>query len=402
MEFRANVVAAATHPDPYPFYARLVAERPFGWDAAAGAWVAASAAAVEAVFASPLCRVRPPGEPVPAAIAGTAAGEVFARLARMSDGACHHRRRAGVRGAMATLDLAAAEELSSRWTRASWAEDEGWGAEAGFRLPLFVVASMLGVPDERLRELSQWTRDFVRCVAPGADPASVAGGAEGAARLMELFADDEIASAPPLRALASGLAAAGEADARTVAANAIGLLFQSHDATAGLLGNAIVALAENPEVDREMRARPELLPEFIREVLRHDPPVQNTRRFVAEDGVVAGQAVRAGDAVLLLLAAANRDPDANDDPHRFCLHRPLRRTFALGHGAHACPGGALAEAIVTGALRAMMEMEVEFARFAAGRTYLPSINGRIPLFACRGDAISPRTDGLSATATRTP
>jgi len=381
MDIPANAVAAATHPDPYPFYARLVEDRPFGWDAAAGVWVAASAAAVEAVFASPLCRVRPPCERVPAAIAGTAAGEVFGRLARMSDGACHHRRRAGVMEAMATLDPAAAEELSSRWTRAVWAEHGGWGAEAGFRLPVFVVASLLGVPDERLRDVARWTGDFVRCVAPGADAATVARGTEGAARLMELFARDDIAAAPPLRALASGLAAAGEADARTVAANAIGLLFQSHDATAGLLGNAIVALAENPEIEREVGARPELLAELIREVLRHDPPVQNTRRFVAEDGMIAGHAVRAGDAVLLLLAAADRDPAANADPHRFRLDRPLRRTFALGHGAHACPGGALAEAIVTGALRAMIAMEVDFARLTAGRTYLPSINGRIPLFA---------------------
>jgi hypothetical protein len=55
----ANAVAAATHPDPYPFYAQLVEARPFGWDAALNAWVAASADAVEAVLASPVCRVRP-------------------------------------------------------------------------------------------------------------------------------------------------------------------------------------------------------------------------------------------------------------------------------------------------------------------------------------------------------
>jgi cytochrome P450 len=381
MDEPANAVAAATHPDPYLFYARLVEDRPFGWDAAVGAWVAASAAVVEAAFASPLCRVRPPGEPVPAAIAGTAAGEVFGRLARMSDGACHHRRRAGATSAVAALGPAAAASLSARWTRSLWTERGGWSADVGFRLPVFVVAALLGVPDERVREVAGWTGDFVRCVAPGAGATAVARGAEGAARLMELFAGDDTRSAPPLHALAGGLAAAGEPDARTVAANAIGLLFQSHDATAGLLGNAIVALAENPEIDREIRGRPELLPEAIREVLRHDPPVQNTRRFVADDGVIAGHAARAGDAVLLLLAAANRDPAANPDPHRFCPHRPTRRTFTLGHAAHACPGGALAEAIVAGALRAMKEMEVDFPRIAARRAYLPSINARIPLFA---------------------
>ncbi|HET7462707.1 MAG TPA: cytochrome P450 [Longimicrobium sp.] len=377
----ANVSAAATHADPYPFYARLVREKPFAWDDAAGAWVASSAAAVEAVLTSPLCRVRPVAEPVPGALDGTAAGDVFARLARMSDGARHLPRRAGAMVAIATLDPSRAESLAAQWTRALWTEHGGWRADAGFHLPVCVIATLLGAPESRLREVAAWTTAFVRCAAPGADAAAVARGADAAAKLMEVFGEDEIAGAPPMRALASALTDAGEPDARTAAANAIGLLFQSHDATAGLLGNAIVALGEHPQVEREVRASPALLPELIREVLRYDPPVQNTRRWVGEDGVIDGQPVRAGDPILVLLAAANRDPAVGPAADRFQLRRSGCRGFSLGHGIHACPGGALAETIAAAALRTMLEMNADFSALAARRTYLPSANGRIPLFA---------------------
>src|SRR5260370_23240595 len=82
-------IAAVTHRDPYPYYARLVAERPLYHDRDLGLWVASSAEMVNAVLASELCRVRPPAEPVPRALAGTAAGEVFRRLVRMNDGDGH-------------------------------------------------------------------------------------------------------------------------------------------------------------------------------------------------------------------------------------------------------------------------------------------------------------------------
>src|SRR5262245_35711036 len=82
----ADPMHAVTHPDPYPYYADLVARCPLHRDDALGLWVASSAEAVMAVLTSERCRVRPPAEPVPAALAGSAAGDVFGRLVRMNDG----------------------------------------------------------------------------------------------------------------------------------------------------------------------------------------------------------------------------------------------------------------------------------------------------------------------------
>src|ERR1700687_4786116 len=82
-------VAAVTHPDPYPYYADLVARRPLFRDDGLGLWIASSGAAVAAALTSERCRVRPLGEPVPVALIGSPAGDVFSRLVRMRDGAAH-------------------------------------------------------------------------------------------------------------------------------------------------------------------------------------------------------------------------------------------------------------------------------------------------------------------------
>ena len=76
-----------THPDPYPYYAHLVAGAPLHRDEALGLLVASSAAAVTAALSDDaLCRVRQLAEPVPRALAGSPAGEIFGRLVRMTDG----------------------------------------------------------------------------------------------------------------------------------------------------------------------------------------------------------------------------------------------------------------------------------------------------------------------------
>ena len=114
----ANPVAAATHPDPYPYYAALARERPLYRDDALGLWVVSSAEAVTAVLASPLCRVRPPSEPVPKALLGSAAGDVFCSLVRMIDGVGHCPLKRMVSGSLASLDQQQARDVSHRCANA--------------------------------------------------------------------------------------------------------------------------------------------------------------------------------------------------------------------------------------------------------------------------------------------
>ena len=138
-------------------------------------------------------------------------------------------------------------------------------------------------------------------------------------------------------------------------------------------------MATLPDVLQRLRATPAILGDFLAEVLRYDSPVQNTRRFLAEDGVVAGQAMKRGDAILVLLAAANRDPAANADPHRFDETRHDRRIFTFGAGVHACPGALLATTIASAGVAELLGRGVDPARLDPHPAYRPSANVRIPL-----------------------
>ena len=115
MSFPSNALAAVTHPNPYPYYMALLDRPALHRDEALGLWIAARADAVTAVLAHPDCRVRPPTEPVPRALVGTPAGDIYAQLVRMTDGETHYTRKPAVAHRLRALDLATIAEESRRW-----------------------------------------------------------------------------------------------------------------------------------------------------------------------------------------------------------------------------------------------------------------------------------------------
>jgi cytochrome P450 len=364
----SDPIAAVTHPDPYPYYAELVAERPFYRDAGLGLWVAASAPAVTAALSSDLARVRPPAEPVPPRLLGSAAGEIFRHLVRMNDGATHLRLKPGVSARLAMLDPARVGEQAATWARHLGEELDPAGHDArvadfAFRLPVYTVAALLGVAPSGLGPTAARVGDFVQCLAPTATPEQVERGKAAADELTRLFCT---------------LMRREELDATV--ANTIGYMSQAYEATAGLIANTLVALGRHPELRARLGAEPSLLRAVVREVVRHDPPVQNTRRFIAGDGAVAGQPLREGDVVLVVLAAANRDPSVNPQPDRFDPQRRDRQAYTFGSGVHACPGEAIATAIAEVGVAHLLATGVEPERLVERVTYRPSANTRIPLF----------------------
>jgi cytochrome P450 len=386
-------IAAVTHRDPYPYYARLAAERPFHRDHTLGMWVAAGARAVEDVLASDAGRVRPPQEPVPRALAGSPAGEIFRALVRMNDGRGHCPFKAAVSAALASPSPARMAREAAHWAMVLEREHGPGGDprrlhDFSFSLSAYVLGSLLGAPASALPSVAVWTGDLVRGFAPASPPGEVERCQAAAARLRTLFAP--LARDPDGPSLVAALAREagrlGVADEAVVVANAVGFLSQAYEATAGLIGNTLVALGTHAGLRDEVESNPAVLGDVIQEVLRHDPPVQNTRRFAAHDFRLAGQEIREGDVLLVVLAAASRDPEANPHPQRFQAVHTDRRTFTFGMGSHTCPGQRLGAAIAqAGVERLLLTSGLDLTRLAAERTYRPSANVRIPLFPGRNE-----------------
>jgi len=379
-----DAVAAVTHPDPYPYYALLVAEKPFAYDETLSSWVAASADAVTAVLSSDLCGVRPASEPVPKSLLGSEAAVLFGNFIRMHDREDRLRQRRALAAALDSIDesrLAAAADTYAR----SLLCNDGLPPDYAFQLSAYVIADLLGVPADRIPWVSELIEDFVRCLAPGSANGAIDRGKLAAEVLMDFFrsllaALDPLTSDTLLAAVRQELRAAGCEDAEIAVANAIGFLFQAHDATAALIGNVLVALSHNRALCTAAAADRNLLRSVLAEVIRFDSPVQNTRRYVMRPGDIAGRSVETGDAILVVLAAANRDPRANERPDVFEIDRVNRKAFTFGLGVHACPGESLATTIAAAGVASVLRSDPNLASLATPVRYRPSPNVRIPAF----------------------
>lgn len=158
----------------------------------------------------------------------------------------------------------------------------------------------------------------------------------------------------------------GATDSHTAhvrASGFIGLLIQSFDAGRGLLSNALLRLVrEGDAYGRDYR----FFRQSVLEVLRFDPPVQNTRRVLMQPLQINGQTLEAGDVVLLVLAAANRDPDAPG-------------YISYGAGIHTCVAEHFMTDLVAYALQYIFTSYNHVELLEKQIQYEPRINVRLPV-----------------------
>lgn len=373
---------AATHDDPYSYYSDLRQQKELFFDADLGLWIASGAKAVEAILGNPECRVRPLHEPIPRAIAQGAAGLVFGRLMRMNEGAQHRCPRMAIEPALISIEMDGIADIVAHVVTTLENSLETTD-EFMFTLPACVIASLIGVPSLRMQEVARLTRNFVACLSPLSDEMQLNKAHSGAIELSQIFSsllNDDKSDSALLTRIRSESKAAGWADQEALIANLIGLLSQTCEATAGLIGNTLVALHRNPDLIEDGQPSPRLVAELVAEVARYDSPVQNTRRFVAKPCWIGDSVLEAGDTVLVLLASANRDPYLNPDPDSLLLKRSNRRTFSFGSGRHGCPGQQLALTIASEAVLVWLQRQSFLSVRSYRWSYLPSLNGRIPKF----------------------
>ena len=123
---------------------------------------------------------------------------------------------------------------------------------------------------------------------------------------------------------------------------AVTLFVAGHETTTHLLGNGWFALLNRPEIILQMRATPELIENVVEEIARFDGSVPRSWRIAKREIELSGVTIGAGELVLPILAAANRDPDVFSNPDLFAPDRDSRKHLAYGKGVHVCLGAPLA------------------------------------------------------------
>ena len=335
---------AVIHSNPYPYYAALARERPLYHDPTLGLWVASSPAVIQEVMRHPAARVRPPAEPVPGRICGGPAGVLFGQFARMTDGDAHARIKPLL---AAFLARQSQQACTPQWPDLEVGSGAGPCAADVDRYlhaaPVYAQAAFLGLSAPVIAECAGDIRDFLAALPPSAPAQDIAAG-HAAARRLSASVQAHLTHAdasPALRELRRDGEHAGLPPA-ALAANLAGLLFQSCEAGAGLLGNALVHAGRQGASPALTLAQAEAC---VDTTLRQDPPIHNTRRFLAESAHIGGQRLEAGATVLLVLAAAATvQPQAH---------------WTFGALAHACPGRDLARQHAAGALVHLLRAGVD-------------------------------------------
>ncbi|MHC0433879.1 cytochrome P450 family protein [Streptomyces sp. O3] len=220
--------------------------------------------------------------------------------------------------------------------------------EFAFPLPIYAICDLLGVPREDQDDFRDWAGMMIR---HGGGPR---GGVARSVKKIRGYLAELIhrKRENPGDDLISGLIKASDhgehLTENEAAAMCFVLLFAGFETTINLIGNGVHTLFHHPEqraLLQESLRRGErgLLETGVEELLRYDGPVElATWRFATESLSIGGQAIAAGDPVLVVLAAADRDPARFAEPDTLDLARRDNQHLGYGHGIHYCLGAPLA------------------------------------------------------------
>jgi cytochrome P450 len=244
-------------------------------------------------------------------------------------------------------------------------------ADLAHPLPVAVICRLLGVPVTDEQEFSQASTLSAQSLDPfitftGQAPDNLESQMQAELWLYS-YLRDLIAKrrSNPGDDLMSGLIHVEESGDQLTESEIIAtcslLLVAGHETTVNLIANAILAMIRQPEQWSALRRDASRVSAIIEETLRYDPPVQLNGRIAAADMTIGDTAVAKGDTMMLLLAAAQRDPAVCERPDDFDPDRDSIRHLGFGKGPHFCLGAPLAR------LEAAIALSAVTARFPAAR-----------------------------------
>jgi pimeloyl-[acyl-carrier protein] synthase len=349
-----NLLDPAVLANPYPLFHRLRAEDPVHWDSFLHAWVVTRYPDVVRVLKE-FSAARTPSPDQLTAIGLSQLNpiaQVMVKQMLFLDAPTHTRIRGLASAAFTPAKVEALRAHIRDITSGLIDQVAACGrmeiiGDLAEPLPCIVTAEMLGVPVEDHRQLKFWSQDFAEMLG------NFQHNPDHAARILK--STEEMTTyfrcamrnekLRPDGLVCSLRDAKLEGDSLTeeeVVANCIVTMVGGQETTTNLIGNGVLSLLRNPDQLEKLRANPALIPSAVEEMLRYESPSQHTARLAPEDTGIGGKTIRKRQAVMAVMAAANRDPERFPDPDHFDVARTDNKHVAFGWGAHFCFGAALA------------------------------------------------------------
>jgi cytochrome P450 len=221
-------------------------------------------------------------------------------------------------------------------------------AEVAYPLPVHVITAMLGLPPEINQRLLAWSDAIAVCLGnPLRTFEQALAGQRAMIALTDYFrtivAERRRNPGKDFISLLISITEDGEVlSEEQLWAQCVALLFAGHETTRNLIGNGLLTLLTHAEQLAQVHAAGELSRSALEELLRYESPVQTTGRVATQDLCHGNVTVTKGDTIIMVLGAANRDPERFDEPDCLNLDRPHNLHLSFGHGAHFCIGNQLA------------------------------------------------------------
>jgi cytochrome P450 len=362
--------------DPYPLYRRLRTEDPVHWDPFLHAWVVTSYADVVTVLHRFSARATPTPEQLDALglSALTPVAQVMVRQMLFMDAPAHTRIRGLASYAFTPrrverLRTHIQEIVDSLLDRVIPEGRMDVLGDFANRLPAIVSAEMLGVSPSDHEQLKLWSADFAEALgAFQHDPQRAVTILKATEEMIAYFqsAIVEQRQHPQDGLIHAFLTAEIDGDRLTddeVIANCIITMVGGQETTTNLIGNGMLSLLSHPSALAQLVRDPALIPSAVEELLRYESPSQQTTRIAPEDVELGGKRIRAGQAVIAVMGAANRDPERFPDPDRLDVERADNRHLAFGWASHFCFGAPLArmegQTAFAAILRRLANLQIE-------------------------------------------
>ena len=214
-------------------------------------------------------------------------------------------------------------------------------------LSIVVMSDLMGFPAASRAALLRMSSDLAAGIDPNVGRAGILRAGAGAAAMVEYLLDrfDARQPAGPVGVVDEIIGKSGKARTWELVADITVLFVLGVEATRNLIGNAMLALLRNAGQLEALRQRPALIDSGLDELIRFDGPLHLTARAAKEDIDIAGTRIPAGEQVLVILGAADRDPAQFADPERLDLARQDNPHLGFGLGNHACFAAPLARGI---------------------------------------------------------
>jgi cytochrome P450 len=341
--------------NPYPLYHKLRSEDPVHWDRFLHTWVVTRYSDVLNVLHSFSADRTPTPEQLTAmGLSGlNPIAKVMVKQMLFMDAPAHTRLRGlasvaftpqRVRVLIGHIQEIADHLLDRVQTR----EKMDIIADFAAPMPAIVTAEMLGVPTEDHADLKKWSADFAEMLGNFQhNPDRIPRVLESTNNLTTYFRDaiGKMREHPREGLIHSFMTAEVNGDRLTeeeIIANCVVTMVGGQETTTNLIGNGLLTLMRNSEQLAQLRDNPSLIPSAVEELLRYESPSQHTGRIAREDVQIGDKQIRKGQAVMAIMAAANRDPERFPDPDRLILDRSDNKHLAFGWSSHFCFGAPLA------------------------------------------------------------